>query len=133
MFGTRASFFVDLFLLLLVLILPAIWFGAALARRGRIREHATVMVTCFVLFLAAVVVFEVDVQFLGEGVPLATVPLAIHLCLAFPTLALWIWQVATARRARSDPRAHRARGRALLAVLTATVATGIWLYVETFV
>jgi len=131
MFDTGAGFFVDLFLVLLVAILVAMLLAVALVRRGRVRAHAATMSTCFGVFLGGVVAFEVQVR-LGPAVPLATVPLVIHLCCAGPALVLWIRQIWTARRARSHPAAHRRRGRVLLALLSLTVATGFWLYVATF-
>jgi uncharacterized membrane protein YozB (DUF420 family) len=131
LFRTKAGLFVDLFLLLLLALLPAMLVGVALVRRGRVRAHAAVMVTCFVLFLVGVVAFEVQVQF-GERYPMPPGPLVIHLCFAVPSLLLWVRQVATARRALLEPAAHRRRGRVLLALLSFTVATGFWLYAATF-
>jgi len=57
----------------------------------------------------------------------------IHLCFAFPSLALWAIQVLRGGRAMVEPVPHRRRGRILLVLLAATVATGFWLYVATFV
>ena len=130
-FGTEADLWVDLFLLVLVLLLPVLVVAIALARRGRIRAHATVMVTAFFVFLLALVTFEIDVRTSDVPAP-ATVPFLIHLCFALPGLALWIYQVATARRAFSNPAPHRRRGRILFGLLVATVATGIWLYLATY-
>jgi len=133
MFGTRAGFFVDLFGLVFVLILPAMAVAVALVRNGNVRAHARIMVTCFVLFLVAVLAFEIDVQTSQQDV---TVPLGIlgfHLCFAVPCLALWIRQVVTAKRATTEPARHRTRGKLLFGLLSLTVGTGIWLYVETFV
>jgi uncharacterized membrane protein len=117
------------FTLLLVVLLAVMLHGVSLARRGRVSAHARVMVACFVVFLLALVAFEVRVR-MGEMPPLARRPLIVHLCVAVPGLLLWIWQVATAKRA--EPAVHRLRGRILLALLSATVATGFWLYVATF-
>jgi len=131
-FDTGAGLFVDLFLLLLLLILPALLVAVALVRRGRVRAHAAIMVTCFVLFLIAVALFEIQVQFGKPGPPLPVPVLVIHLCFAIPALVLWIVQVARARQAVTEPAAHRLRGRILLLLLSATVATGFWLYVATW-
>ncbi len=130
-FGTKADFWVDIFLLVLVLLLPVLLVAVALARRGRIRAHATIMVTAFFIFLLALVTFEIHVRTSDVPSP-ATVPFLIHLCFAVPGLVLWIYQVATARRAFSNPAPHRRRGRILLGLLVVTVATGIWLYLATF-
>ena len=130
-FGTEADLWVDLFLLVLVLLLPTLLFAIGLARRGRILAHARVMVTAVFVFLVALVTFEIDVRTSDVPAP-ATTPFLIHLCFAVPGLVLWIYQVATARRAFSNPAPHRRRGRILFGLLVATVATGIWLYLETF-
>ena len=133
MFDTDAPLPVDLFLLLLIVILPALYVAVALVRRGKVRAHATIMIVCFVLFLIGVTSFEVQVQFGEAGPPLATTPLVIHLCFAFPGLLLWIYQMSRAKRVSKEPAAHRKRGRVLLALLTLTVVTGIWVYFQTFV
>jgi len=132
MFGTKAGLFVDLFLVILLATLPALLVAVALVRRGRVRAHAAIMRTTFFLFIAAVAAFEVEVR-LGHTPHLPRVPLVIHLCLAFPALALWAFQILRGSRAPTEPLAHRRRGRVLLLLLSATVATGFWLYVATFV
>jgi uncharacterized membrane protein len=105
--------------------------GVSLAQRGRVTAHARVMSACFAFFLVALVAFEIRVR-VGEMPPLARLPLVIHLCFAIPGFLIWIWQIATARRARSNPAPHRLRGRILLLLLSTTVATGFWLYVASF-
>jgi uncharacterized membrane protein YozB (DUF420 family) len=132
MFGTRAGFFVDLFLVLLLLELPALLVAVGLVRRGRVAAHAAIMRTGFFVFLASVVAFEIEVRF-GPRPPLALVPLGIHLAFALPALVLWALQILRGREAFSNPPRHRRRGRILLALLSFTVATGFWLYVATFV
>jgi len=112
-----------------VALLAVMLKGVSLARRGRVSAHAKVMVACFAFFLVALVAFEIRVR-MAEMPPLAQLPLVIHLCFAIPGFLLWIWQIATARRAQPAP--HRLRGRILLLLLSATVATGFWLYVASF-
>ncbi|MHC4549844.1 MAG: DUF420 domain-containing protein [Planctomycetota bacterium] len=130
---TKAGLFVDLFLLLLVCILCAMLVAVALVRRGRVRVHAAVMRGCFALFLVGLGAFEAQVHLGAPGPPLARVPLVIHLCCAIPGLVVWVWQVATPGTARTNPAAHRRRGRVLLGLLSLTVGTGFWLYWATFV
>lgn len=131
LFGTEADLMVDLFLLLLVALLPVLVAAVLLARSGRTKAHSRVMTCAFVLFAAALVMFEIHVR--TEGTPaLPAWPLVIHLCFAVPALLLWIFQVSTGKRAYRDPAPHRRRGRILFGLLVATVATGIWLYVATF-
>ena len=132
MFPTRASFFIDLFLIVLVLLIPIMLFSVWLVRRGNVRAHATVMVCCFVAFLLSVIAFEIDVQFIGERVAPAMTPLIIHLGFVLPTLLLWVRQMMTWRRAFENPAEHRRRGRVVIGLLTSSVGTGIWLYVATF-
>ena len=131
LFGTRVGLVVDLFLALLVLLLPVLLVAVRLVRRGRVRAHATTMVVCFAVFLLAVIVFEVNVR-VGDLPPPATVPFAIHMAFALPSLVLWIVQIALAKRAFLAPAPHRLRGKLLLALLCLTVATGTWLYIATF-
>lgn len=130
---TKAGFFVDLFFLVLLVLLPAILVAVALVRRGHVKAHATINTTCFVLFLVAVIAFEAQVHFGPKGPPLATLPLVIHLCCAVPCLLLWVRQMLTAKRALTQPAVHRRRGRILVALLGLTVGTGAWLYWATFV
>ena len=132
MFPTRASFIVDLFLVVLVLLIPIMLFAVRLVRRGNVRAHATVMVCCFVFFLLSVIAFEIDVQFIGERVPPAMTPLIIHLSFVLPTLLLWVRQMMTWKHAFDNPAAHRRRGRIVIGLLISSVGTGIWLYVATF-
>ena len=132
MFGTDASFLVDLFLAVQVLLLPTVVYAVRLVRAGNVRAHARVMTTCFVLFLLSVIAFEIDVQFIGKRVSPAFWPLAIHLCFALPALVLWVRQIASAKTVTTNPAAHRRRGKLVIGLLFVTVATGIWLYVVTF-
>jgi len=132
MFGTRAGLFVDLFLLAQLLVLPALLVAVMLVRRGRVAAHAAIMRTCFFVFVASVIAFEIEVR-LGPRPPLPLLILGIHLCFALPALALWALQLLRGKQAFADPAPHRRRGRIVLALLSMTVATGFWLYLETFV
>ncbi len=132
--GTDADFVIDLFLVLLVVLLPVLGVGIQLARRRRLKAHARFMVVTFLVFVVALVAFEVNVRIHAATLPdPALTPMVIHLAFAVPALALWTWQVATAKRAFTDPEPHRRRGRLLGMLLLLTVGTGIWLYVATFV
>ena len=132
MFGTRASFLIDLFLAVQVLLIPAMVYAIWLVRRGNVRAHARVMKTCFGLFLLTVLAFEIDVHLMGARVAPAFWPLAIHLCFVLPTVVLWVRQLATARTATTNPGPHRRRGRLVMVLLLCTVATGIRLYLATY-
>ena len=132
MFGTDASLAVDLFLLLLVVSLPFMAIAILLVRRGHRRAHAAVMTTAFVMFLVALVAFEIDVHFGEYPAQPPRWPLTIHLCFAVPCLFLWVRQILTAKHAAKNPAPHHRRGRVLFALLVVTVATGVWLYRATF-
>ena len=132
MFGTDASLAVDVFLLTLVLTVPAMIVAIALVRRGWRRTHAALMMACFALFVMSVVAFEIDVHFGPNRIEPATVPLTIHLCFAIPCLLVWIRQIAARKQSETDPARHRRRGRLLMAIMLATVVTGVWLYTATF-
>ena len=132
MFGTKASFLVDLFLVVLLLSLPAMLWSISLVRRGKVAAHKAIMVTTFLCFVGALVAFEISVRF-GRGTPpLPPRPLIIHLSLAVPCLLLWVRQMASGKSARANRESHRKRGMALLVLLALTVATGFWLYLATF-
>ena len=127
-FGTDAGFFVDVFLLTQLVLLPAVGAAILLVRRGRVKAHVLTMLVSYVLFLLSVLAFEAEVHF-GKGTPpLPVTTLVIHLCFAVPCLLLWTYQMWTGKRALFSPRNHRLRGRILFAILTLTVVTGVWLY-----
>jgi len=131
MFGTGAGVFVDLFLLVQLLVLPALLVAVAAVRRGKVGRHARIMQVSFLGFLASVIAFEAEVR-LGHTPPIPLWILGIHLCFALPAVALWARQLLLGKQAFLDPAAHRRRGRVLLVLLSVTVATGFWLYVATF-
>lgn len=130
LFGTRAPLAVDLFLIVVVAILPLLLVAVRLVRRGRVRAHAAIMVGCFAAFLLSLVFFELAVR--SGGPAPAKWPFRIHLAFALPCTLLWIVQIARARRAAVDPALHRRRGKAILLLFAFTAATGVWLYVATF-
>jgi len=133
MFGTKAPLLVDLFMAGLLGVLVAMLIAVRAVRRGQTKRHARIMGASYAFFLISVLAFEVQVNLLGTGVPLAMLPLGIHLLFAIPCTVVWTWQIATARRALTEPGAHRTRGKVLFVLLSATLATGFWLYVATFV
>jgi uncharacterized membrane protein YozB (DUF420 family) len=130
--GTDAPFAVDLFLIVQVATLPLMGVAIACAARGKIRAHATLMVTAFAAFLLSLIAFEWTVRTMEDKPSIPTTVLAIHLCFALPGLVLWGFQLVRARRAFSDPARHRRMGRQVFALLIATVATGIWVYAAMF-
>jgi len=130
--GTEAGFFVDLFLVTLVAMLPVLLWAVALVRRGKVRLHARVMTVCFVVFLVAVVAFEIQVRLDATAPPLDATALWIHLAFAIPATLLWAVQILRGKKVFDERAAHRLRGRILIGLLIVTIATGIWLYRATF-
>ncbi|MGQ0615251.1 MAG: DUF420 domain-containing protein [Planctomycetaceae bacterium] len=126
--NTRADLIVDLFLLLLILLLPVLLYGVRLARRGRLRAHAAVMGGSFLVFLAALLTFEIDVR-LSKDLPApAPLPFLVHMCFALPALFVWVLQLLRRAEAFTAPARHKRRGRLVLLLIAGTVATGTWLY-----
>ena len=132
MFGTKASLIVDFFLVVQVLVVPALAWAILLVRKGKVRAHARIMAAAFAFFLMSVIAFEVDVHLGGQRVPPPLPTLIIHLCFSIPSLVIWTYQIVTAKRALVAPAAHRRRGKLLFGFIVGTVATGIWLYLATF-
>jgi len=131
-FGTRADLLVDLFLLALLIDLPLMGVAILLARRGRLRLHKVLMATCYGLFLAGLLAFEMSVRMLHPVEHLPLRPLLIHLCFSGPCAVLWTIQVVRGRRAPTEPARHGRRGRLVFALLVPTVVTGVWLYLATY-
>lgn len=122
----------DLFVLVMLALLPVLALAIVLVRRGHPRAHGVLMAGSFALFLLALVAFEWAARTMENRPPLPQLALFIHLCFAVPALVLWTWQIARASQARSDPRRHARRGRLLFSLLVVTVGTGVWVYREMF-
>ena len=122
----------DLFVLVMLALLPVLALAIGLVRRGYARAHGVLMAASFVLFVAALVDFEWAARTMEDRPPLPALALTIHLCFAVPALALWTWQIARAGQSRSDPRRHARRGRLVFSLLVVTVGTGVWVYREMF-
>lgn len=127
-----AGIAVNVFLVLLVVLLPWMFWAVGLARKRRLRQHRRAMKVAFLLFVAALLAFEASMRFDPRKPPLPWTALGIHLCFAVPCFLLWGYQVAVGSRAFRDPAPHRRRGWILVSLLVPTVATGIWVYVAMF-
>jgi len=131
--GTDADWVIDLFLVLLVALLPMLCWAIVLVRRGKRAAHGKWMAVAYTIFVAAVLGFEIDVRLRADSLPSPEFwPFLIHMLFALPAFVLWTYQIATARKVASAPAAHRKRGKILITLIFLTVATGVWLYVETF-
>ncbi|MEE8104767.1 MAG: DUF420 domain-containing protein [Planctomycetota bacterium] len=131
--GTDADLVIDLFLVSLVALLPMLCWAIALVRQGKTAAHGKWMAVSYAIFVTAVLGFEIDVRLRSDVLPSPKFwPFLIHMHFALPAFVLWTYQIATARRVAAAPAAHRKRGKILITLIFLTVATGIWLYVETF-
>jgi len=115
-----------------VATLPVLGVAIACAAKGKIRAHATLMVSAFVAFLLSLIAFEWTVRTMDNKPPLPGLVLFIHLLFAIPGLILWSVQLFRAKRALLAPARHRRLGRIVVALLTATVGTGVWVFAEMF-
>jgi len=118
----------DLFLIVMLVLLPVMGYAIAQVRRGRVRRHAQLMGASFVLFLVALIGFEWTARTMDDRPPLPAVAMTIHLVFAIPALVLWAYQIATAKKVLSNPGRHAKLGRAIFALLVVTVGTGIWVF-----
>jgi uncharacterized membrane protein YozB (DUF420 family) len=131
--GTDADLVIDLFLVLLVALLPILCWAVVLVRRGETVAHKKWMTVAYTIFIASVLGFEIDVRVRSDSLPSPEFwPFFIHMLFALPAFLLWTYQIVTARKVARAPAAHRKRGKILIALIFLTVGTGVWLYVETF-
>ena len=128
LFASDAPFGVDLFLVVMVLLVPTMVWGIRLAATGKLQAHKRVMGVSFVLFVGALLAFELAVRTMENRPDIPVLVLVIHLCFAIPGLGLWTWQILRGKKAPSEPKVHARRGKIVFALLVATVATGVWLY-----
>jgi uncharacterized membrane protein YozB (DUF420 family) len=128
LFASDAPLGVDLFLVVMLLLIPTMLIGIRLAATGRVQAHGRVMGVSFVLFVAALLAFEWAVRTMENRPDIPVLVLTIHLCFAIPGLALWTWQIIRAKKAPTEPKRHARRGKIVFALLVATVATGVWMY-----
>ena len=128
LFASDAPLGVDLFLVVMLLLIPTMLAAIRLAATGRVQAHGRVMGVSFVLFVAALLAFEWAVRTMENRPDIPVLVLTIHLCFAIPGLILWTWQIIRGKKAPTEPKRHARRGKIVFALLVATVATGVWLY-----
>lgn len=154
--GTRASIMLDVVLVAMFAVVPAVLWGVWLARRRQWQLHKRVQIALAVVLLLAVTAFEVDMQWLTEwelraeaspyfdpadkwGSPVGTM-LLVHLGFAVPTALAWAYVVWGALRKFPNPPApsphsqsHRRWGWVAAVGMTMTGLTGILFYWMAFV
>ncbi len=149
--GSRASFGMDLVLVVLIALLPVLaWSIYLVSRRRNYAAHRRLQIFVAVALLAAIVVFEVDIRLLSDwrlrAAPSPWWPagvltaLGIHLVFAVSSLALWAWVLWEAVKRFPVPPApgthgprHRRMARLAAADLVLTAVTGSVFYWLAFV
>ena len=107
--GTRASIMLDVVFLAMFLVLPVLAWSIAMVRvRRRFMLHKLTNLTIAAILLAAIVAFEVDMQFISGWRDRAApspywphgvmISLYVHLVFSISTAFLWVYVVAGALR-----------------------------------
>src|SRR5262245_12721574 len=155
--GTRGSLMLDVVFLAMFVVVPALGVSIWLVKRRRAYPlHKSLQLTMASVLLAAVTLFEVDMQFFTEWERLAApspyfdaahkwtcpvgISLIVHLSFAVPTLLLWVFVVVQALRKFPRPPApgmhspaHRQTGWLAAIGMTLTAVTGWTFYWLAFV
>jgi len=149
--GTRADILMDVVVISLVLILPALALSYTWARSKQFTRHRNLMTTLGISLGIVVAVFEADMQMSGgifemtkdsvfAGTTLMNASIWGHTALAITTSLMWAWLIIMSwRRFPRPPKPaefsarHRFWGQLGLAGMTLTGLTGVELYVIGFV
>ena len=146
--GTRADVFVDAAIVLLVIAPFAMAYALRLAAQRRHLEHRNLQLGLLLVAIVAVLLLEGSLRFGGAsdayaasslyGAAALRMTFFVHLAVAVPTFLAWcvLATLSWRRYARTLPgtfgRTHRRWGRAVLAGLCLSSATGAALYVMGF-
>lgn len=149
--GTGANLLLDIVVVALAALLPALFFSWRSARAGKYPLHKRMQVTLFWVLTVAVLLFELDIRLSGgivamtgdsrfAGTLILSGSIWFHMALAILTASVWIWLLFTSlRRFPSPPEpgafspTHRRWGRIAMIGMVLTGITGIELYVIGFV
>ncbi len=115
--GTRATFMLDVVVLAMVVLLPALAGSIYLAKCRQYAWHKRVQLTLGIVLLVTVVLFELDMRINGwrdraaaspysgaEGGPdWVLVTLCIHLCFAVSAALLWLVVIVRGLRQFANP------------------------------
>jgi putative membrane protein len=147
----RGSIMLDVVFLAMFVVVPALAVSIYLVKsRRNFSLHKRLQVVLAAVLLVAVLLFELDMQFItkwetrAEPSPYfaeankwtcpAGISLIVHLCFAVPTLLLWIYVIVQALRLFSDPpqpgphsRSHARTGWAASIGMLMTAVTG-WIF-----
>lgn len=151
--GTGATLMLDVVVVAMAAVVPAMWWSIRQASGGRYPLHHRVQLALAIVLAIAVTAFEVDIRLHGwtaraeaaGGLMLSQPSLVrgalyVHLFFAVTTLVLWIAVVSLALRKFPRPaapsdhsRSHRLWGKLAALDMTATAVTGWVFYALAFV
>lgn len=148
--GTRADVLMDVVIVSLVVIVPALALSRALARGGNYNSHKKLMLWLAGVLGVAVALFETDLRMSGgifaltaaspyAGTTFLNASIYIHTLLSISTSLIWIALIALSLRRFPKPpvpgdfsRTHRWLGRLGMIGMTLTGITGVELYIFGF-
>lgn len=148
--GTRADLLMDLVIISLVLIVPALAVARSLARGGKYNAHKGLMLTLASALGVAVLLFEIDLRMSGgifaltagsayAGSGFLNGSIYLHTALSVSTSVLWItliglslWRFPKPPVPGDFSRVHRLLGRAAMLGMLLTAITGVELYIFGF-
>ncbi|HHD81652.1 MAG TPA: DUF420 domain-containing protein [Campylobacterales bacterium] len=148
--GTRAPFFMD-FVMIMVVSLPILTLAAiALAKVKSYKLHQISQMVIFVVSVIVVSYFEYGVRVGGgfqafmegsnTGYTYAFYVLIFHIAIAVISLIIWVRTLWTARKAIQNntlpgaaSQAHKRAGQITFVGIFLTAFTGIWVYILLFV
>lgn len=147
--GTRATFMLDVVVLAMVVLLPALAWSVYLAKyRRQYAWHKSVQLTLGIVLLVTVVLFEVDMRLNGwrdraAGSPYSSADgsfdwvmtsLAVHLFFAVTSAVLWLLVIVRGLRSFANPPApgphsawHKRYGMLAAIDMAMTAITG-WIF-----
>ena len=122
--GSRATFMLDAVALVMIGIVPILWWSVlGLARRRHYGSHAKVQMTMACALLLALIFFEIEIRLVGWRERAAESPflgpvlfsiLGIHIAIAVGTLTMWFLTIRNALKNFSwppQPNAHSSKHR----------------------
>ncbi len=148
--GTRADILMDLVVVSLVLILPALAVSWTWARGKSYRRHRNLMMSLGGTLAVVVTLFEVDMRMAGgifemtkdsayAGTLLLNASIWGHTALSISTSILWAWLLIVSWRRFPKPPApaefsarHRFWGKVGMTTMALTGITGLELYILGF-
>lgn len=148
--GTRADWLMDLVLVALIVVIPAIVVSWRKARQRQYQKHKNIQFWLAVTLGITVLLFELDIRLAGgtgaltkhsayAGTWLLTISFYVHLLIAVSTAILWATLIIISFRRFDKPprpnhfsRQHKRWGRIAMILMILTGLTGIEIYILGF-